>query len=148
MGPYTAVVEESFSFSPDGKRFAFISFDGQAYHLVMDGKRQKPAAQEAEMGFPVFSPDGKKLAWVTKRLDIAQNQADKQDSSVRDHIIKTKYIWELRVNNRICLSSDDPLVNYFGPRGFQGVRFSDDGRTLHFTVKRGEQLEPKELKLQ
>ena len=148
LGPYTAIVEESFCFSPDGKHFAFICFDGQAYHLVIDGKRQKPAAQQAEMGYPVFSPDGQKLAWVTKRLDNAKDQADKQDSSVRDHIIKTKYIWELRVNHRVLLSSDYPLIHYFGPRGYQGVRFSEDGRTLRYTVKRGEQLEPKELKLQ
>lgn len=59
--PWDTVVKESFVFSPDGSRYAYVAKDGDSGRVVVDGKPQPPADNIA--GFS-FSPNGQHFAYV------------------------------------------------------------------------------------
>lgn len=74
------------AWSPDGKRMAYVSFEGKRSQIfitnIATGQRQKVSAYPGINGAPAFSPDGRKLAVVLSKsgypkiylLDLAGNQ--------------------------------------------------------------------------
>ena len=59
--PWDSVIKESFAFSPEGSRFAFVAKDGEMGRVVVDGKAGSPVKNVA--GF-TFSPDGSHFAYI------------------------------------------------------------------------------------
>jgi Tol biopolymer transport system component len=78
-GPYDAVIEGTPTFSKDSKRVVWAAQIGKEWFVFENGKeltyptviqKKKPEPIKADMifkGTPVFSPDGKKLAFGMKR---------------------------------------------------------------------------------
>lgn len=61
------------SFSPDGRRIAYVSFEkaraGIYVQDLMTGQRQQVSSQSGINGAPAWSPDGKTLALVLSKAD-------------------------------------------------------------------------------
>jgi len=55
-------------FGPAGKRFAYRSQDGLKNYVVIDGKIMGPY-EDIASGSPVFSPDGRTVAWAAMGAD-------------------------------------------------------------------------------
>jgi len=58
---WDSVIQESFTFSPEGSRFAFVAKDGDFGRVVVDGEAGSRYRNVA--GF-TFSPDGKHFAYI------------------------------------------------------------------------------------
>jgi hypothetical protein len=70
-GPYRSIASGSLTFSPDGKRLAYVAQMGRKYFLVLDGVPSK----EGYLGTsyfapPVFSNDGKDVVFAAAFLCI------------------------------------------------------------------------------
>jgi len=61
---YAESHSEPILFSSDGKRIAYRVEKGGERFLIIDGKKEKIYGDASEYGLPVFSPDGKKIAYL------------------------------------------------------------------------------------
>lgn len=104
------------SWSPDGRRIAYVSYEGRNssiyLHTISTGAREKIAGFRGINGAPSFSPDGTKLALTLSRTGnpeiYVMNLASRTLRQVTDHFaIDTSAVW------------------------------SADGSTLYFTSDRG-----------
>ena len=105
------------TWSPDGRRLAYVSFENQVAEVFVQelasGQRQKVSSREGVNGAPSFSPDGRKLAMMlfseAGNLDIWVKDLESGELTrvTRHPAIDTEAVW------------------------------APDGRTLFFTSDRG-----------
>lgn len=63
---FDAVMQGSLTFSPDGRRLAFVVAEGDAFRVVVDGE---PGPLYQAVGALRFDPEGNRLAYVARRDD-------------------------------------------------------------------------------
>ena len=92
----------SVSWSPDGKKLAYVSFETKrpsvVIHDVASGARERVSSFKGINGSPVFSPDGSQLAMVLSRDGnpeiYVMNLADRSLRRItRNHAIDTEPSW-------------------------------------------------------
>ena len=90
------------SWSPDGKRLAYVSFESQrpAIYIqdIESGRRELVTSYPGLNGAPVWSPDGKRLALVLSRsgnADIYVLDLERRNLQqiTRDYAIDTEPVW-------------------------------------------------------
>jgi len=66
------------SWSPDGEKFVFANYtDGEIYVMNADGTGETRLTNNAYLdNFPVWSPDGTKIAFISDRLDNPSQEID------------------------------------------------------------------------
>lgn len=127
------------SWSPDGKRIAYVEFDGQQSHIyvqnVVTGKRKSVLARQGINSAPAFSPDGKTLAVVLSSspgnadiylLDLATGKLRRLTTSPA---IDTEPAW-MPNGKAIVFTSDrggSPQIYEKSLDGGQARRLSWDG---------------------
>ena len=103
----------SASWSPDGARVAYVSFEGGRPSIVLQdvvsGSRQRLTRFKGINSSPVFSPDGRQLAMVLSRDGnpevYVMNLADRRLRRItRHHGIDTEPSWSPDGNNLIFTS--------------------------------------------
>ncbi len=103
----------SVSWSPDGKKVAYVSFETKrpsiVVHDVATGARERLSAFKGINGSPVFSPDGRRMAMVLSRDGnpeiYVMNLADKNLRRItRNHAIDTEPSWTPDGRNLIFTS--------------------------------------------
>jgi TolB protein len=101
------------TFSPDGQRIAYVSFESRRpeifMHYVATGRRERITSFEGLNGAPAFSPDGERLAFVLSRDGnpeiYVMHLATRQMTRVTNHFgIDTEPAW--MDNNTIVFTSD------------------------------------------
>ncbi|MBB1091997.1 Tol-Pal system beta propeller repeat protein TolB [Rhodopseudomonas palustris] len=106
------------AWSPDGRRLAYVSFEGrQASIYVQDlasGRRQRVASHQGINGSPAFSPDGSRLAVTLSK-----------DGNPEIYVISVDGGQMTRITNHPAIDTEPA--------------WSPDGRTLVFTSDRGGQ---------
>ena len=83
---YDRVIAPSFTFSPDGKRFAYgaIQDEKKKVTVIVDWREQ---AECDEMGLPLFSPDSAHLAYAVRREGKMAVVLDGKEQASCDQII-------------------------------------------------------------
>ncbi|MGI3129955.1 Tol-Pal system beta propeller repeat protein TolB [Halopseudomonas pachastrellae] len=101
------------SYSPDGERIAYVSFESRRpeiyVHYIRTGRRERVSSFEGLNGAPAWSPDGNRLAFVLSRDGnpeiYVMELASKQLRRVTNHFsIDTEPTW--MDNNTIVFTSD------------------------------------------
>jgi WD40 repeat protein len=111
---YDAVIGDSFVWSPDGTRHAFLARNGEGesaiWHVVVDGKSMY---QAKVLGRPFFSPDSKRVAFAAG--------TDKQVQLVIDgQAVHTPF--DQILGDTIRFSPDSKRVAYLAGRAAVGER--------------------------
>jgi len=149
----------SASWSPDGRRVAYVSFEGGRPAIVLQdlasGARERLTNFEGINSSPVFSPDGQQLALVLSRDGNAEiyvlNMADRRLRRItRHHAIDTEPSWTPDGKSLIFTSDRgghpqiyqvDLATNLVERLTFQGdynarARLLPDGKHLVFVHRR------------
>ena len=147
-GPFEGV--SCIEFSLDSRRLAFGVQDKSAWHMIVDGKKSKPYLEAVNS--PVFSPDGKRLAFVTVKNDALVLVLDDQEVDLLGRGLKlTKeaplafspqgdhfgYVC-VRKDQKQCVVLDGKEQSAHGAID-AGPRFSPDGRLVYVAVESQEQ---------
>jgi WD40 repeat protein len=67
-----SIVENSLTFSPDGKRLAYVVSHGRGNFLVLDGQERREHNYHwysSVLSRPVFSPDSRRVAYLAQDLE-------------------------------------------------------------------------------
>lgn len=145
--PQSAVV------SPDGKRAAYIrqwidsTSKQERYSLwLVDGKPRALEASEPDARAPIFSPDGKWIAFLSTR---ARPEGWKQIPPTPLYSDSATDIWLLAADGGRALplaGADKPYGRVFNDGFYGRVAFSPDGRRLVFVADDGKDLRtPQEI---
>lgn len=149
----------SASWSPDGRRIAFVSFEGGRPSIVLQdvatGARERLPRYTGINSSPVFSPDGQQLAMVLSRDGnpeiYVMNMADRRLRRItRHHAIDTEPSWTPDGKNLIFTSDRgggpqiyqlEMATNLIERLTFQGnynarARLLPDGKHLVFVHRR------------
>lgn len=126
------------AWAPDGKRLAYVSFEGRTSSIwvqdIITGARQKVAANPGINSAPAFSPDGKRLALTLSmggdpEIYVLDLQTKALHQVTRDRAIDTEPSWSPD-GNRIAFTSDrggGPQVYEAPAQGGPAKRLSFDG---------------------
>ena len=141
------------AWAPDGKRLAYVSFEGRTSTIyvqdVITGQRQRVAANPGINSAPAFSPDGKRLALTLSmggdpEIYVMNLETRALFQVTHDRSIDTEPSWSPD-GTRIAFTSDrggGPQIYEVSAQGgpakrlsFEGSynarpRFSPDGRSL------------------
>ena len=141
------------AWAPDGKRLAYVSFEGRTSSIyvqdIITGQRQKVAANPGINSAPAFSPDGRRLALTLSmggdpEIYVLNLETRGLFQVTHDRSIDTEPSWSPD-GTRIAFTSDrggGPQIYEASAQGgpakrlsFEGPynarpRFSPDGRTL------------------
>ena len=141
------------AWAPDGKRLAYVSFEGRTTSIyvqdIITGQRQKVAANPGINSAPAFSPDGKRLALTLSmggdpEIYVLNLETRGLYQVTHDRSIDTEPSWSPD-GTRIAFTSDrggGPQIYEVNAQGgpakrlsFEGPynarpRFSPDGRSL------------------
>lgn len=141
------------AWAPDGKRLAYVSFEGRTSSIwvqdINTGARQKVAANPGINSAPAFAPDGKRLALTLSmggdpEIYVLDLQSKALTRVTRDRSIDTEPSWSPD-GSRIAFTSDrggGPQVYEASAQGgpakrlsFEGSynarpRFAPDGRAM------------------
>jgi hypothetical protein len=159
--PYDKILASSFLFSPDSKRFAFITFRQTGarthvgeFYIIVDGTESRAYAF---IGAPVFSLDNKHIAYVAQEkhsdLSIMVNGEKCEPLNRYDTFHALTYLsfspngssiaFAARRHKRVYASvihatiNGDVLSESEGYIDFGSIRFSPDGRRLAFSAIKG-----------
>jgi hypothetical protein len=119
----------SFSFSPDGKRFAYTGRRGQQWFMVVDGEPELPIEGVVDHSL-TFSPDSQRVAYAVAKLDTrCYIVVDGKPGPVYDGI-------GLSQAPGLSPATASAMHGYFLGGLSQGVLFSPDSRRLAYLARR------------
>jgi Tol biopolymer transport system component len=143
MDPRPVIEENSYGFSPDGRRVAYIAWESRdEQYVVVDNKKGKTYE---DVGKPVFSPDSKHVSYAAWRAGKTFVVTDGVEGEAFDE-----------VNDYFRFSPDGKRMVYLAKRGGQSFlvvdsvataydeildfKFSPDSKRLFVKARRGNKL--------
>jgi hypothetical protein len=119
----------SFSFSPDGKRFAYTGRRGEQWFMVVDGELERPVEGIVDHTL-TFSPDSHRVAYAVAKLNTrCYIVVDGEPGPVYDSI-------GLAQPPGLSPASASAMHGYSLGGFSQGVLFSPDSRRLAYVATR------------
>ena len=137
--------------SPDGLRVAVIRNDqGKTHVWVVDvatGKGSQISSGDAPHTSPVWSPDGKQLAYISNQNEVYRKASDGsgREELIYKHTQGAVFLTDWSVDGQLCFWQDGviyglpvegdrkPLV-LVREAGARGGRFSPDGRYIAYSA--------------